>query len=53
MWRFAIAGSSDISNLLKLTKATINEAQWHITININYFDEINFYFAGWLSGANP
>jgi hypothetical protein len=53
VWRFAIAGSSDISNLLKLAKATINEAQWRITININYFDEINFYFAGWLSGADP
>jgi hypothetical protein len=47
VWHFAIG------NLLKLAKATINEAQWCITINLNYFDEINFYFAGWLSGANP
>jgi hypothetical protein len=53
VWRFAIAGSSDTSNLLKLAKSTINKAQWRITININYFDEINFYFAGWLSGADP
>jgi hypothetical protein len=22
-------------------------------ININYFNEINFYSAGWLSGADP
>jgi hypothetical protein len=53
VWRFAISGSTNTSNLLKLAKATINEAQWRITINVNYFDEINFYFAGWLSGADP
>jgi hypothetical protein len=53
VWCFAIAGSSGTGNLLKLAKATINEAQWHITINMNYFGEINFYFAGWLSGADP
>jgi hypothetical protein len=53
VWRFAVAGSSDTTNLLKLAKATINEANWRITINSNYFDEINFYFAGWLSGADP
>jgi hypothetical protein len=52
-WRFAVAGSSDTTNLLKLTKATINEANWRIMININYFDKINFYFARWLSGADP
>jgi hypothetical protein len=52
-WRFAVAGSSDTVNLLKLTKATINEAKWSVMININYFNEINFYFAGWLSGADP
>jgi hypothetical protein len=32
---------------------TINKAQWRIMINMNYFNEINFYFAGWLSGADP
>jgi hypothetical protein len=53
VWRFAISGSSDTRNLLKLAKATINKAQWHITINMNQFDEINYYFAGWLSGADP
>jgi hypothetical protein len=53
VWRFAISGSTDTGNLLKLAKATINKAQWRITINVNYFDEINFYFAGWLSGADP
>jgi hypothetical protein len=53
VWRFAISGSANTSNLLKLAKATINKAQWRITINMNYFDEINFYFAGWLSGADP
>jgi hypothetical protein len=41
-----------MANLLKLAKATINGCQWHITININYFAEINYYFAGWLSGAD-
>jgi hypothetical protein len=34
-------------------QVTINKANWHVTININYFDEINFYFARWLSGADP
>jgi hypothetical protein len=53
VWHFAIAGSSDTGNLLKLAKATINRAQWRFTINFNYFNEINFYFAGWLSGADP
>jgi hypothetical protein len=41
------------SNVLKLAKATINEAQSHITINFSFFDKINLYLAGWLSGANP
>jgi hypothetical protein len=31
---------------------TINRCQWHITININYFAKINYYFAGWLLGAD-
>jgi hypothetical protein len=53
VWRFTIAGSSDTANLLKLAKATINKANWRVTINIYYFDEINFYFARWLSGADP
>jgi hypothetical protein len=52
IWRFALAGSSNMANLLKLTKATINRCQWCITININYFAKINYYFAGWLSGAD-
>jgi hypothetical protein len=51
--RFAISGSANTRNLLKLAKVTINKAQWRITINMNYFDEINFYFVGWLSGADP
>jgi hypothetical protein len=53
VWRFAISGSTNTGNLLKLAKATINRAQWRITINVNYFDEINVFFAGWLSGADP
>jgi hypothetical protein len=53
VWCFAISGSSNIRNLLKLTKATINKAQWRIAINMNYFDKINYYFAGWISGADP
>jgi hypothetical protein len=53
VWCFAVSGSSNTINLLKLSKATINETKWCVTININYFDEINFYFAGCLSGADP
>jgi hypothetical protein len=53
VWCFAITGRSDTGNQLKLVKATINTAQWCITINTNYFNKINYYFAGWLSGADP
>jgi hypothetical protein len=42
VWRFAIPGSFDTTNLLKLTKVTINKANWRVTINISYVDEINF-----------
>jgi hypothetical protein len=34
-------------------KWTLNEEDWRITINENYFSKINFYYAGWLSGADP
>jgi hypothetical protein len=30
----------------------LNEEDWRITINKNYFSEINYYYAGWLSRAD-
>jgi hypothetical protein len=53
VWRFAIAGSADKDTLLKSIKWTLNDEEWRITINQNYFPEINYYYAGWLSGADP
>jgi hypothetical protein len=53
VWQFAIAGSADKDGLLKNIKWTLNEEDWRITINENYFTKINFYYAGWLSGADP
>jgi hypothetical protein len=53
VWRFAIAGSADKDGLLKNIKWTLNKEDWRITINKNCFSEINFYNAGWLSGADP
>jgi hypothetical protein len=53
VWRFAIAGSADKDALLKNIKWTLNDENWRITINQNYFSEIKYYYAGWLSGADP
>jgi hypothetical protein len=39
--------------MVKLAKATINGAQWRRQLNLNYFLEINHYYAGWLLGADP
>jgi hypothetical protein len=50
IWRFAISGTADKGNMVKLAKATINDAWWR---SVNYFPEINHYYAGWLSGADP
>jgi hypothetical protein len=53
IWRFAISGTADKGNMIKLAKATINGAQWRTQLNLNYFPEINYHYAGWLSGADP
>jgi hypothetical protein len=53
VWRFAIAGSVDKDTLLNNIKWTLNDKNWRITINQNYFSEINYYYAGWLSRADP
>jgi hypothetical protein len=52
IWRFAIAGTADKGNLIKLAKMTINSKQWQTMLNLNYFPEINYYYAGWISGAD-
>jgi hypothetical protein len=52
IWRFAISGTSDKGNMVKLAKATINGAQWRMQLKLNYFPEINHNYAGWLSGAD-
>jgi hypothetical protein len=39
--------------MIKLAKSTINDARWRTQLNLNYFPEINHYYAGWLSGADP
>jgi hypothetical protein len=52
IWHFAILGTTDKGNMIKLAKATINDAQWRTQLNLNYFPEINNYYAGWLSGAD-
>jgi hypothetical protein len=41
VWHFAIAGSVDKDTLLKSIKWTLNNEEWQITINQNYFPEIN------------
>jgi hypothetical protein len=53
IWQFVISGTADKGNMIKLAKATINGAQWRTQLNLNYFPEINYYYAGWLSGADP
>jgi hypothetical protein len=45
IWHFAIAGTTDKGNLTKLAKATINGKQWRTMLNLNYFPEINYYYA--------
>jgi hypothetical protein len=49
VWHFTIAGSADKDTI----KWTLNDKNWQITINQNCFPEINYYYAGWLSGADP
>jgi hypothetical protein len=46
-------GTADKGNMIKLTKATINDAWWRTQLNLNYFLEINHHYAGWLLGAGP
>jgi hypothetical protein len=37
IWRFAISGTANKGNMIKLAKATINDAQWRTQLNLNYF----------------
>jgi hypothetical protein len=52
IWRFAISGTANKGNMVKLAKVTINGAQWWTQLNLNFFPEINHYYAVWLSGAD-